>query len=183
MSYLAAGMAIASMYSANKKKAAEIQSVANNAGLQRARMKEAATRRAGDFATNKQRAREMAQRAEINIEKQKLMAESKIAETFAGSGISGHSVSELEQEIDKEISEDKSNVKKGLDAKLADMYRQDRQAVSDQASQAEQIGSGAPSQGGVFEAAAAGLQGYAMGSQAETAFNSSSLSKSLGFSF
>ena len=162
--YVQAAMAAASMISAHSKRKKMVAAAVEDAKLQRAKLEQARVRQAGDFAINKQRARESAQRREIQIEHSRLNAESKIDETFSGSGISGTSVDELDNEINSAVAQNKQENKKALDQNLADQYRANRQQTSDVSAKARDIGV-IPEGGGLIEGLQAGVAGYEQGSQ------------------
>lgn len=174
--YVQGAMAAASMLSANSKQKAAMKAAVEDAKLQRAKLERARTRQAGDFATNTQRAREAAQRREIQIESQRVAADSKIEETFAGSGISGTSVDELDNEINAQVDKNKQESRKALDQNLADQQRADRNFGEDTAVQATNIGA-APEGGGVMEQLQAGASGFATGAALVGGVKSATASK------
>jgi|TARA_Y100000034_G_scaffold130720_2_gene189857 hypothetical protein len=133
-------MAAASMISSHSQRQKQLKAAVQNAKLQRAKLNRARARQAGDFATNAQRAREATQAREIQMEENALKGESSLQEAFAGSGISGTSVSELENELDTQVAKNKVQNKKALDQQLGDMYRQNLQKTEDINAQSTNIG-------------------------------------------
>lgn len=137
--YIMGGMAVASLISANSKRKAQMKAMIADAKLQRARLERARVSAAETYQTNSQRAREGAQEREINIEQSRLQAESKLASAFAGSGISGTSVNEIDDQIDTEVAQNKFQNKKQLDQNLSDQVRQFSNQMNDTALQAAAI--------------------------------------------
>ena len=183
--WIQGGMAVMSMMNAQRQRTAQIKAAVADAKLQRAQLERARLRQAGDFATNTQRMREATQRQEIEIEKNRIQAESRLETTFAGSGISGTSVDELDNEINAEVERDKYANKKALDQNLADQYRSYSQGTQDINANAQNIA--APiGGGGMFERLSAGLSGAAAGQQLvsglrESGYNpNAAISKGLG---
>lgn len=171
MAFLMAGMAVASMVQANSQKNKAMKAAAADIELQRAKMERARLRAAGDLATNTQRAREASQKREIEIERNRVKAESKVDETFAGSGISGTSVDELDNELNAEVSQNKVDNKKALDQNLSDQFRGARQGAEDDFAQSSQIGAGAPKGSSFIDQAIAGAQGAAQGAEFQGTFD------------
>jgi len=97
MALFMAAMAVGSLLSSNSARNAQMKAQAADAKLQRARAQTSRIRGKDSFSTNTSRARKAAQKREVNIEKNRVQAESKFDETFAGSGISGTSVNELDK--------------------------------------------------------------------------------------
>ena len=146
MAYFMAAMAIGSLLSSNSARNAKMKAQAADAKLQLARSKRAKTRATDAFSTNTQRAREATQRREIQIESNRIDAESKIDETFAGSGISGTSVSELDRELSAEVGKNKIANKRALDEQLADSQKSYGEQLEDINSQTQNINTTAPKQ-------------------------------------
>jgi len=139
MAYLMAAMAVGSMIQANEARNAQMKAKAADAKLQRAKLERARVRASGDYQTNTQRAREATQKREITIEENRLNAESKVDQTFAGSGISGQSVSEIDNEIEAAVSKNKFENKKALDTQLSDMTQNYSDTMTDTAEMSKGI--------------------------------------------
>lgn len=164
MIWVAAGMAVASMLAANNQRNAEMKAAAADAKLQRARMKQARTRLAGDYATNTQRMKEAALSREINLEKSRVDAESKMDQQFAGSGISGTSVNELDNDLNAMVAKSKIDNKRSLDESLTDAARSNLQTAEDMKFESRNIGSG-PKGLSLGEQVSAGASGYKKGAE------------------
>ena len=164
-------MAAASMLSAHSKKKKEMQAAVNNAKLQRAKLKQARVDQAGDFATNTQRMRQASQKRDIAIEENALRAEAGLESAFAGGGISGTSVDELDSELSASVSKNKFENKQALDTQLSDAQKQNTRANENINSQAADIGAGAPTGGGFGEALAAGASGFQQGGDLASGIN------------
>ncbi len=179
--YVQAAMAAASMLSSHNQQKKQMAAAANDAKLQRAKLEQARLRQAGDYAINTQRLREAAQKRDIQIESQRIKAESKIDEAFAGSGISGTSVDELDNEINAEVSKNKYEGTKALDQQLSDTARSDQHKAQDINAQAMNIGASAKS-GGFLEQAMTGAQGFSAGAQLNSVGGdiNASINKALG---
>lgn len=136
---LMAGMAAASLVSAHEQRKAQMKAKVGDAKLQRARLEKARTRASGDYATNSQRAREAAQSREIQIEENRLQAESAIDSTFAGSGIGGTSVNQLDDELEASAAKNKMQNKKALDTQLSDINKNYSNTMNDSSDQAASI--------------------------------------------
>ena len=137
-------MAVGSLLSSHSKRKAQMKAQAADANLQRAKLEMARTRQADDFTTNTQRMREAAQRRELEIEAGKLDAESGFDVAFAGSGISGSSVDEMDAEINAAVVKNKYENLEALDAQLSDMNRQYQQGTENLNMQAEGINTTKP---------------------------------------
>ena len=137
--YVMAAMAVASLISANEGRNAQMKAKAADARLQRAKLKRARMRGTESFVENQQRAKEAALKREIQIEENRLNAESKVDTTFAGSGISGQSVNEIDAELNASVSKNKLENKRALDTTLADTAKTYSDSISDSALQTEQI--------------------------------------------
>lgn len=170
-----AGMAAASLLSSHSKRKAQMKAKAADAKLQRARLEKARMRSTEDYVSNSQRAREAAQGREIQIEDNRIQAESKVAETFAGSGISGQSVSEIDNELNATVEENKIQNKRALDKTLRDTARNYSYGMNDTADQSASIDTTAVK--GNFLADAAG----AVSAAAQGANIQSQISRGLGF--
>lgn len=134
-----AAMAVGSLISSHQQRKAQMQAKVADAKLQRARLERARLRSTEDYVANSQRAREGAQAREIKIEENRLDAESRIDETFAGSGISGTSVSQLENELDAVVEKNKFQNRKSLDQELSGLGRNYRIGTEDINYQSESI--------------------------------------------
>lgn len=134
-----AAMAAASLLSSHSQRKSQMKAKAADARLQRARLEKARMRSTEDYVSNSQRAREAAQGREVQIEENRLQAESKVDETFAGSGISGQSVSDIDKELNASVEENKIQNKRALDRDLSDMARNYSQGMNDTADQAAAI--------------------------------------------
>ena len=137
--WFAAAMAVGSLLSSNSQRNAQMKAKAADAKLQRAKLERARLRSTEDYVENSQRAREAAQQREVQIEENRLDSEAKMAETFAGSGISGQSISELDDELNASVMKNKLENKRALDTELADMARDYSQGMNDSAEQAKSI--------------------------------------------
>lgn len=137
--YVMAAMAVASLISANEGRNAQMKAKAADARLQRAKLKRARMRGTESFVENQQRAKEAALKREIQIEENRLNAESKVDTTFAGSGISGQSVNEIDAELNASVSKNKLENKRALDTTLSDAAKTYSDSISDSALQSEQI--------------------------------------------
>lgn len=115
-----ATMAVASLMSSNSQRNASMKAQVADSKLQRAKMGLARTRGKEALSTNSQRLKEAAQRREVTIESNRVQAESKIDEVFAGSGISGTSVSELDSELNAAVTKNKYANTQALDTQLSD---------------------------------------------------------------
>jgi hypothetical protein len=174
-----AAMAVGSLLSANSQRNAKMESQAADAKLQRAKMESARTRGKDTFSTNTRRMREAAQKREIQIESNRLDAESKVDETFAGSGISGTSVNELDDELDAASTRNKYENINALDQQLSDANKSFGDQGEDINLNAENINTTAPKNdvlGNVMGAvgAAASVSGFSSSSLGKK------LSKTLG---
>lgn len=174
--WVMAGMAVASMYSSHSQRKAQMKAKAADARLQRARLERARVRSTEDYVANSQRAREATQKREVQIESNRLDAESKIDETFAGSGISGTSVSELDNELNATVQRNKLDNKKALDDQLGDLSRNFSQGMEESAFATEQIDT-TKVKGSLFndltKAAGAAQQGASLSSDLQGAFQPS----------
>lgn len=137
--YFAAAMAIGSMISAHEQRKAQMKAKAADAKLQRARLEQSRLRATEDYETNTQRAREAALQREAAIESRRLDAEAGIDKQFAGSGIGGQSVNEIDTEVAAAVAKDKFNNKKSLEVQLSDMARDYSLTMSDSASASQGI--------------------------------------------
>lgn len=139
-----ATMAVGSLMSANSQRNASMKAQAADAELQRAKMRVARTRGAETLATNASRMKQSAQKREIAIETQRVQAESKVDETFAGSGISGTSVNELDAELDAAVTKNKYENLSALDTQLSDADKSYRDSLDDINAGASNINTTAP---------------------------------------
>ena len=137
--YVMAAMAVASMLSANSQRNAQMKAKAADAKLQRAKLERARMRATDDFVANTQRAREASQKREVQIESNRIDAESNVDVTFAGSGISGQSINEIDAELNASVVQNKLENKRALGQQLGDMYRNYGQTMEDTAIQGENI--------------------------------------------
>lgn len=169
--YFAAAMAIGSMISAHEQRKAQMKAKAADAKLQRAKLERARMRSTEDFVANSQRAREASQKREIQIEENRVQAESKIDTTFAGSGISGQSVSELDKELETAVQKNKFENRKALDTQLSDLSKDYSDTMTDTAYEAQGIDT-ARVKGTFLGDALIGAQGFSSGL---------SISSSMGF--
>jgi len=144
MAYLMAAMAIGSLLSGNSQRNAKMKAQAADIKLQRARNETARTRSIDTLSTNTSRMREASQKREIAIEKNRLNAESKFDETFAGSGISGTSVDEIDNEIDAEVAQNKNENLRALDRQLSDTTKSFKDQMEDVDANAANINTTAP---------------------------------------
>ena len=142
--YVMAAMAVASLASASSQRNASMKAQAADVRLQRAKMESARTRGKESLVENSSRMREAAQKREIAIESSRVQAESKIDETFAGSGISGASVGELDAEIDAAVTKNKYENMNALDTQLADANKSYGDQLSDINLNANNINTTAP---------------------------------------
>lgn len=181
--WVMAGMAVASMYSSHSQRKAQMKAKAADARLQRARLERARVRSTEDYVANSQRAREATQKREVQIESNRLDAESKIDETFAGSGISGTSVSELDNELNATVQRNKLDNKKALDDQLSDLSRNFTQGMEESAFATEQIDT-TKVKGNLFndlsKAASAAQSGASLSSDLKGAFQGSARSATVG---
>ena len=160
-----AAMAVGSLLSSHSQRKAQMRAKIADAKLQRARLEKARMRSTEDYVANSQRAREAAQSREIQIESNRLDAESKISETFAGSGISGQSISEIDNELNATAERNKIENKRALDQQLGDLSRNYTQTMTDTADQAASIDTTAVKSnliGDLTQAASAASQGFSM---------------------
>lgn len=171
--YFAAAMAVGSLISAHEQRNAQMKAKAADAKLQRAKLERARLRGTEDFVANSQRAREAAQKREIQIEENRITAESKIDTTFAGSGISGQSISELDKELEAAVQKNKFESRKALDTQLGDMTRNYSQSMEDSAFEAQGIDT-TRVKGTFLGDTMTGAQGFSSGL---------SIDRSMGFSF
>ncbi len=139
MIYAAIAMAVVSLFSSSsKRKKANAAKVAD-AVLQRKRLEKARVRKTEDFVENSQRAKEATMKREIQIESNRLDAESKLAETFAGSGIGGTSVQAIDSELNNTVQKNKIENKEALDDQLGDLTRDFSRTMNDTADEAASI--------------------------------------------
>lgn len=174
--YFAAAMAVGSMISANEQRNAQMKAKAADAKLQRAKLERARLRGTEDFVANSQRAREAAQKREIQIEENRIKAESRIDETFAGSGIGGQSISEIDKELESAVMKNKMENKRALDRQLGDLSKDYSDSMSDSAFESQGIDT-ARVKGAFFGDAATGAQAYSQFSGV-----SAKIDSKLGFS-
>lgn len=144
MALLMATMAIGSLLSSNSQRNAKMKAQAADAKLQRARLEVARTRTTDAFSTNTSRAIQSSQKRDVAIERSRINAESKIDETFAGSGISGTSVDELDNEIGAAVSNNKYENQSALDRQLSDDTKSFSDSMSDTNAQSKSINTTAP---------------------------------------
>jgi len=182
--FFAAAMAVGSLLSANSQRNAQMKAKTADAKLQRAKLERARLRSTEDYVANTQRAREAAQRREIQIEENKIDAESKMAESFAGSGIGGQSIDQLADELSASVSKNKFENREALDQQLGDMARNYSQTMNDSAEQAKSIDTTAV-KGSFLEDAMGAAQAASTGANLDaTKFGQATngfLSKKLGF--
>lgn len=134
-----AAMAAASLLSAHSQRKAEMKAKVADAKLQRARLEKARTRSTEDYVANSQRAREATQNREVQIEENRLDAEANRTSAFAGSGISGTSISEIDAEIETEATRNKMENRKALDQQLSDISKNYTNTMKDTADQSAAI--------------------------------------------
>lgn len=139
MAWFMAAMAVGSLIQSNSQRNAQMKAKAADAKLQRAKLERARLRATEDYEANTQRAREAAQKREIQIESNRIDAESNIDVTFAGSGIGGQSVDDLDAELNASVMANKYENKKQLDIQLSDMAKNYSNTMSDSAEQAAGI--------------------------------------------
>ena len=146
MEFIMAAAALGSLLSSNSARNAKMKAQAADAKLQSARNERARTRSTDTFSKNTQRVKEASQRRDIEIESNRIDAESKIEETFAGSGISGTSVSELDRELSADVAKNKVANARALDQQLADTQKSYGEQIEDINIQAKNINTTAPKQ-------------------------------------
>ncbi len=183
--WFAAAMAVGSMISANSARNDQMRAKAADAKLQRAKLERARTRATDDFVANKQRAREAAQKREVQMESNRINAESKVDTTFAGSGISGQSLDELDAELNASVVKNKIENKKALEQELGSLQRGFSHTMDDSAAQAQAIDTTAV-EGSFLGDAATGMSAYAGASNFGSSLASSGakgarVSRFLGF--
>lgn len=139
-----AASAVASLASSNSKRNAEMAAKAKDVELQRARLEKARVRSTDNLTETARRAREAAQQREIAIESSRIQAESKIEETFAGSGISGTSVDEFDNELNASIAKNKQENLDALSSQIGSAYRDYSDNIENVNEQAESVDSSVP---------------------------------------
>lgn len=137
--WIAAGMAVASALAANSQRNAQMRAKAADAKLQRARLERARKRKTDDYVANSQKAREAAQDREVQIESNRIDAESRIDTTFAASGISGQSLNDLDAELNASVVKNKIESKRALDDQLGALSRDYSQSMEDSAFESQGI--------------------------------------------
>ena len=146
MALFMAAMAVGSLLSANSARNSQMKAQAADVKLQRARLQSARTRGKDTLSTNTSRMRKATQKREIAIESNRVQAESKFDETFAGSGISGASVNELDREINSSVEKNKYENIQALDDQLSDANKSYGDQLEDINSQSKGINTTAPRQ-------------------------------------
>lgn len=178
--WFAAAMAVGSLLSSNSQRNAQMKAKAADARLQRAKLERARLRSTEDYVENSQRAREAAQAREVQIEENRIDAESKVDETFAGSGISGQSVSEIDNELNAAIIKNKFENKRQLDTQLSDMARDYSQTMNDSAEQAKSIDT-TEVKGSFLEDAMGAAQAFSQGVDISNSFSEATKGINFGF--
>lgn len=183
--YFAAAMAVGSMLASNSQRNAQMKAKVADAKLQRAKLERARLRTTEDYVANSQRAREAAQQREIQIESNRLDAESKVDTTFAGSGISGQSISEIDAELNASVVKNKIENKVGLEQQLGDISRNYSSNIEDTAEAASSIDT-SRIKGNVLGELAVGASAFSSASQFGSSLSGSSpmgakVSSFLGF--
>lgn len=179
---LMAAMVVGSLLSSNAQRNAQMKAQAADAKLQRAKLEKARLRQADDYTVNSQRLREATQRREVEIESNRLDAESGFDEAFAGSGITGSTVDQMDAEINAAVVKNKKENLDSLDQQLGDMARNYQQGVDDINVQSKAINTTAPKQnvlGDIINAATTSAQ--AMSGLESLSDSFGSLGKKLGF--
>ncbi len=141
---LMATMAVGSLLSANSARNAQMKAQVADSKLQRAKLESARIRSRDTFSTNTSRMREATQKREIQIEENRVQAESKLDEVFAGSGISGTSVNELDAELDAAVTKNKYENISALDRQLSDAEKSYGDQLEDINLQSKSINTTAP---------------------------------------
>ncbi len=178
-------MAAASLLASHSQRKAQMAAKVADAKLQRARLERARVGATDSYQTNSQRARQATQAREVAIEESRLQAESKLDSTFAGSGISGTSVNELDNELDAQVAKNKIENRQALDAQLSDMTKNYRDTMNDTANAAASIDTTAVESnvvGDIAQAAGAASSVQGFGNKLASSSFGQSFSKSLGFS-
>lgn len=143
--YLMAGMAVASLISSHQQQKAQTAAMVADAKLQRARLQTARLRATEDYQTNSQRLKQAAQKREMQVEENRVKAGSQFKATFAGSGISGTSMNELDDEINTQAARNKIENRNALDQQLGDLTKNYVNTMNDSADAAASISTTAPS--------------------------------------
>lgn len=181
--YVMAAMAVGSLLSSHSQRKAQMKAKAADARLQRARLEKARLRSTEDYVANSQRAREAAQNREIQIESNRLDAEAQVDATFAGSGISGTSVNEIDNELNATVERNKIENRNALEDQLGDLSRNYSQGMNDTADQSAAIDTTAVKGsfiGDVAQATQAAASVSGLGASLMTGFSSGSSPRSTG---
>lgn len=146
MAFFMAAMAIGSLLSSNSARNAKMKAQAADAKLQRARLETARTRSTDTLTSTERFAKKATQQREVQIEENRLDAESKVDEVFAGSGISGTSVNEIDAEIDADVSRSKQANLDVLDQQLSNANKTYSEQIEDTNNESKNINTTAPKQ-------------------------------------
>lgn len=180
--WLAAGMAVASAMQSHSQRKAAMRAKVADAKLQRARLERARQRKTDDYVANSQKAREAAQDREVQIESNRIDAESRVDTTFAGSGISGQSLNDLDAELNASVVKNKIESKRALDDQLGALSRDYSQSMEDSAFESQGIDTTAV-KGNFLSEVAGAAQGFSSGMSAQQDISKAwtSVSSKMGF--
>ena len=132
-------MAAASMIASKQQNDAQMKAKVADAKLQRQQLKLARIRASDDYQTNMSRAKQAAQGRELSIAENRVDAEARVDATFAGSGISGQSIDEIDSQIESKAANNRVQNRNSLDNQLSDATRHYSQVMNDSAANTQNI--------------------------------------------
>lgn len=167
--FIAIAMAVAAVAGSMSKKKKAQEAAYKDGELKSKILNSARVRNVDDTEENKRRVIRATQARDIQIERDRIRGESKIDETFAGSGISGGSVDELDAELSAAVAQNKYENKRALDSEIGQLERKRNISEADITAQGTDIGTG-PADNTLIENATTAYSGYQTGADISKSF-------------